>query len=267
VEAVEQRAAVERDGLLEPAGLQQALELLDIAGDDGGIERQPVAHRAHGVIAQRVTQDVERVGQLRPRPVGRRLGPEEGDQLVARERAPAGEGQQREQREAPALCARPVRTPCDASMDAVPSSLSVYTGPARECESARARRETCLQIRRASRIYTRGAAGRSQRSGKAPHKAAGGSMFTPIPSIRRGLALALLASPTCDPRDPTAACRLESDAVQLAAPVTLEWQQTARNCRRHQQHEPARRRAAVRRGGHGRAAGRRAVDAETGGSR
>jgi membrane-associated phospholipid phosphatase len=53
-------------------------------------------------------------------------------------------------------------------------------------------------------------------------------MSTRLHRSAAALALALLASCDSAPTDPTTAAGSPSDAVQLAAPLTLDWQQTAR---------------------------------------
>ena len=88
---------------LEPALVEQSLERRGIARDCIRVERELVTVRADHIVAQRAAEDIKVVGQLGARAVGGALRPQQRDDLVARDRAPACEAEDSEQRETAAL--------------------------------------------------------------------------------------------------------------------------------------------------------------------
>jgi hypothetical protein len=94
VKAVEQRPGVGPDRRLEPAVVEQALELGDIGVHALGIEPELVARCLENVLAERAPELVERVREQAARPVGVGLRPEQRQDLVPAERAPPGQERQ-----------------------------------------------------------------------------------------------------------------------------------------------------------------------------
>src|SRR5690606_33669681 len=103
VEAVQQRSREQLERLLRLALVEQTLERADIARDDPGVQREVIARGVDGLRADRGAKDVEGIRQLVTGTISRALGPQQCDQLVARDRAPAREYQHREQTEAVTL--------------------------------------------------------------------------------------------------------------------------------------------------------------------
>lgn len=99
MEAVQQWPAVQLNGLFRQARVQQVLETCDVAGYPFRIHRQRVGRRVYCVCAKRVTQHVDRVGQLWSGPVGAGLRPKRGHEPVPRQCAAPGQAQHGQQGE------------------------------------------------------------------------------------------------------------------------------------------------------------------------
>ena len=108
VEAVEKRPGVEPHRRLRPILVQEALEIRHIARDARRVETKVVSRRGDDVVAEGGSEQVERVGEGAPGAVGIQLGPEQGEELVAGQRASTGEREHRQQGE-PAAARGPTR--------------------------------------------------------------------------------------------------------------------------------------------------------------
>jgi hypothetical protein len=84
------------------AGRQRLLELAHVAADHAKVEAQVVACRVDRLLAQRLPQDVDGIGQQAASPLGIGFGPEEAGKAVAGHGAGACERQDGQQRQAAA---------------------------------------------------------------------------------------------------------------------------------------------------------------------
>src|SRR5262245_58009969 len=101
MEAVEEGTGVDRLRLLQLALVEQALEGLHVARHPRGIEPEIVAGGDDRVLAERGPDHVQRVGQEGTGALDVRLGPEERDQLVARDQSASSHGEDGEEGESP----------------------------------------------------------------------------------------------------------------------------------------------------------------------
>jgi hypothetical protein len=101
-EAIQEGAGIERNrpGVVAPG--EGVLELAHV-GRELGREPEPVAGRDDGLAAERLVDPVDRVGEQMAGPLGVRLGPQIGEQLVAAHAPLARHGEQGGERQAPAL--------------------------------------------------------------------------------------------------------------------------------------------------------------------
>jgi hypothetical protein len=102
-EAVEERPGVVRGRRLEPPGPHVGVEGEHVAGGDVGVQPQLV-HAEHEVVARQVApQRVERLVEGAARRLGLGVGPEQREQLLARDPPIARPRDERDQRQAARL--------------------------------------------------------------------------------------------------------------------------------------------------------------------
>jgi len=102
VEAAQERPEVERDRVGERAARERRVELGDVALDDRGVEAERIGADERR-LAERAPNGVQELLQRVPAGGRGALGPQRGDELIARQAAIARGGEQREEREAPPL--------------------------------------------------------------------------------------------------------------------------------------------------------------------
>src|SRR5437660_130733 len=107
VNAVEERADVQRDGALELRAGERGLQIRDVAIDKGRVEAQVGGAEEEVVGAQLATQGGQRLRQRMPGVLRVALGPEEGEQAVAADTPLSPRREHGEQRQLAALRRRP----------------------------------------------------------------------------------------------------------------------------------------------------------------
>ncbi len=103
VDPIHERTGIEVGGLLQLARAHRLLELQNVHRCESRPKLQVFADRHHRVFAQRLLDDVERVGERVTSPLRVVLGPEIGEQLVAAHPASGRKGQLGQQGQTPAL--------------------------------------------------------------------------------------------------------------------------------------------------------------------
>jgi hypothetical protein len=103
VEPVQQRAGVAARDALRVVGRDRGAQLVEVAGEGGGVEQQAVVGRDDGVLAQRRAQHIHREVEQPARLDQVPLGPEQRHGAVPAQRLRPGRDDEGQQRDAVAL--------------------------------------------------------------------------------------------------------------------------------------------------------------------